>query len=162
MKRDRRDNGENNAEDDADEASRSFVFVQAHPPENEKHRLTRSAETDSQLLDLLMRKKALSSIVVLSSATCPRVRDLLDAHDGHLIDVGTRILEGLRDAAPSRLAARVGDYNGNLFYEMQAANRDIVSIIVEDQKKRRRSISRGDGDLGDDEGIAHDESSPQI
>ena len=152
----RRDNGENNAQDDLDSASRSFEFVEILPPEDEKHH-SRNAETDTQLLDLFMRKRAFSSIVVLSSATCPRARDLLDAHDGHLIDVGPRILEGLRDAAPSRLAARVGDYNGNLFYEMQAANRDIASIIVEDHRRRR--MRRGDGGHDDDEGIALQESS---
>ncbi|KAL9189965.1 hypothetical protein ACHAXT_009640 [Thalassiosira profunda] len=74
-------------------------------------------------------RDALSSIVVLDSASRPDVKSLLDAYDGHLLDVGTGILEGLRSVAPSSLAARVGDYNENLCYEMQDLDRGIGSII---------------------------------
>ncbi|KAL3800060.1 hypothetical protein ACHAW5_003708 [Stephanodiscus triporus] len=149
-KGDHRDNDIDDAADDDDAPSQPL------PPE-EVNRLSRSDETDEKLLHIRMREKALSSIVVLSSASCPRARALLDAHDGHLIDVGPHILAGLRDAAPSRLAARVGDYNENMFYEMQAANRDIRSIILDGQRRRRG----GDSDDNGDEGIAMRESSIQ-
>jgi len=138
-----------------DAASQSFDFVEIPPPED----LVRNAKTDDQLLHLPIRKKALSSIVVLSSSSCPRARALLDDHDGHLIDILPRILEGLRDAAPSRLAARVGDYNENLFYEMQAPNRDVGSIILEGRRRRRRSGGGGggiEGDDGDEDSIRRD------
>mmetsp|Transcript_28586 Transcript_28586/g.60964 ORF Transcript_28586/g.60964 Transcript_28586/m.60964 type:complete len:360 (-) Transcript_28586:69-1148(-) len=75
-------------------------------------------------------RKALSSILVLDSTTsCPTVHTLLDSYNGHLVDIGTNLLEGLRNAAPSQLAARVGDYNENLFYEMREMDQDIGSII---------------------------------
>lgn len=153
-----RDNDDDDVAVDCDDAaSQSFVFVEIPPPED----LVRNAKTDDQLLHLLMRKKALSSIVVLSSSSCPRARALLDDHDGHLIDIRPRILDGLRDAAPSRLAARVGDYNENLFYEMQAPNRDLGSIILEGRRRRRRSGGGGSGgglecDDGDEDSIRRD------
>ncbi len=77
----------------------------------------------------LRLRRALSSILVLNSDSRPEVRTLLDAYRAHLVDVGPHLLEGLRAAAPSRLAARVGDYNENLFYEMRDADQDIASIV---------------------------------
>jgi len=154
-KGDHRSNDDDDAADDDDGASWSFDSIEVLPPHEETN-LSRKAKTDEQLLHL--RKKALSSIVVLSSASCPRAQALLNTHDGHLIDLGPRILEGLRDAAPSRLAARVGDYNENLFYEIQAANRDIGSIILEGQR-RRSTRAGGSEDDEDDEGAAMRDSS---
>ena len=58
-------------------------------------------------------------ILELNSTSCPKVKSLLDTYKGHLVDVGSCLLEGLRNTAPQQLAARVGDYNENLFYEMQ-------------------------------------------
>ena len=74
-------------------------------------------------------RNALSSILVLNSTSRPEVQALLNSYNGHLVDVGSHLLEGLRDAAPSQLAARVGDYNENLFYEMRDMDQDIGSII---------------------------------
>ena len=146
-----RGNDDDDAVDCDDAASQSFDFVEILPPED----LVRNAKTDDQILHLLMRKRALSSIVVLSSSSCPRARALLDDHDGHLIDIRPRILDGLRDAAPSRLAARVGDYNENLFYEMQDPNRDVGSIILEG-RRRRRSGGGLEGDDDDEDSIRRD------
>ena len=73
----------------------------------------------------------LESIVKLNSPCCPKVRTLLDAYNGHLIDMGRHLLGSLRDAAPEQLAARVGDFNENLFYEMQGHNKDVGSIILD-------------------------------
>ncbi|KAL3806745.1 hypothetical protein ACHAXA_000232 [Cyclostephanos tholiformis] len=94
-KEDHRDNDDNNASDDVDAASESLEFVEILPPKGKAH-LSQNAKNDVQLLDLRMHKNALLSIVVLSSTSCPCARELLDAHNGHLIDVGSHILEGLR------------------------------------------------------------------
>lgn len=83
------------------------------------------------------RRMALSSIVVSSSMTCPRVQTLIkEVHNGHLIDIGLHLLNGLRLAAPSqqKLAARVGDFNENLFYKMPPAKQNLESIIHESQR----------------------------
>jgi hypothetical protein len=66
-------------------------------------------------------------IIELHSTSCPKVESLLSAYNGHLIDVGSHLIDGLRKTAPQQLAARVGDYNQNLFYEMQ--DKDISGII---------------------------------
>ena len=71
----------------------------------------------------------LSSILILDSATNLRVQSLLSSYNGQLIQIGTNILQGLRNAAPTSLAARVGDYNENLFYEMENKDMDLESII---------------------------------
>ena len=71
----------------------------------------------------------LSSILILDSPTNPRVESLLSSYNGQLIPIGTNILLGLRNAAPTSLAARVGDYNENLFYEMEKKDMDLESII---------------------------------
>ena len=71
----------------------------------------------------------LSSILILDSPTNPRVESLLSSYNGQLIPIGTNILQGLRNAAPTSLAARVGDYNENLFYEMEKKDMDLESII---------------------------------
>ena len=71
----------------------------------------------------------LSSILILASPTNPRVESLLSSYNGQLIPIGTNILLGLRNAAPTSLAARVGDYNENLFYEMEKKDMDLESII---------------------------------
>lgn len=68
-------------------------------------------------------------IIELNSTSCPNVQSLLSAYKGHLVDVGSCLLESLRNTAPQQLAARVGDYNENLFYEMQDNDKDISGII---------------------------------
>jgi len=74
--------------------------------------------------------QALSSILVLNSPRRnPRVQTLLENFHCHLVDLGAHLLEGLRHAAPTRLPARVGDYNENLFYEMREMDQDICSTI---------------------------------
>ena len=66
------------------------------------------------------QQSALNSILTLSSPDCcPRVSNLLSKYNSHLVNVGSHLLEGLRASAPNQLAARVGDYNENLFYEMR-------------------------------------------
>eukprot|EP00970_Alexandrium_tamarense_P002096 scaffold283_cov194-Alexandrium_tamarense.AAC.9 len=98
--------------------SNSLHFDLNLPP---NHSLT---EDEHHLCD------ALSSIVVLDSHSC-KVQGLLDTYSAHLIDMGNHLLEGLRDCAPTQLAARVGDFNENLFYEMQDCEKDIGSIILD-------------------------------
>lgn len=71
-------------------------------------------------------------IIELNSTSCPRVQSLLKAHNGYLVNVGSYLLEGLRNKAPQQLAARVGDYNENLFYEMQDTDKDISGIVMDD------------------------------
>jgi len=71
-------------------------------------------------------------IIDLNSTSCPKVQTILSAYKGHLVDVGSCLLEGLRNTAPQQLAARVGDYNENLFYEMQDNDKDISDIITHD------------------------------
>jgi hypothetical protein len=68
-------------------------------------------------------------IVELNSTSNPKVQSLLNSYNGHLVDVGSCLLESLRNTAPQQLAARVGDYNQNLFYEMQDNDKDISGII---------------------------------
>lgn len=68
-------------------------------------------------------------IIELKSTSCPKVQTILNSYKGHLVDVGSCLLEGLRNTAPHQLAARVGDYNENLFYEMQDNDKDISGII---------------------------------
>lgn len=77
----------------------------------------------------ILIRKALTAIVVLNSPSSTQVQVLLNAYNGHLIDVGPHLLKGLRNTAPNQLAARVGDWNENLFYEMQDCEKDISSII---------------------------------
>lgn len=75
-------------------------------------------------------QQALSSILVLQSPACPEVQTLLSAYRGHLVtNLGHRLLEELCDAAPDRLAARVGDFNENLFYEMRNVDQSVGSIV---------------------------------
>lgn len=76
-------------------------------------------------------RQALAAIVVLDSHLCPKVRTLLHTYNGRLIDVGKELLGALRVAAPKQLAARVGDCNENLFYEMQGHKKDVWSIIAD-------------------------------
>eukprot|EP00984_Skeletonema_dohrnii_P028426 scaffold18411_cov85-Skeletonema_dohrnii-CCMP3373.AAC.2 len=47
-------------------------------------------------------------IIELNSTSCPKVQSLLNAYKGHLVDVGSCLLESLRNTAPQQLAARVG------------------------------------------------------
>ena len=68
-------------------------------------------------------------IVDLDPTSNPKTQSLLESYKGHLVDVGSCLLEGLRNTAPQQLAARVGDYNMNLFYEMQDNDKDIRGII---------------------------------
>ncbi|KAL7543170.1 hypothetical protein ACHAWF_007331 [Thalassiosira exigua] len=84
-------------------------------------------------------REALASIVVLNSPSNPKVKGLLDAYDGRLTDVGPNLLRGLRNAPPPSLAARVGDFNENLSYEMRGADQDVGSIV--------RGDAEGDGSL---------------
>lgn len=76
-------------------------------------------------------QKVLASIVVMDDDRQERqnVRRVLETYNGKLIDVGERILGALCSAAPPKFAARVGDFNDNLFYQMQEVGRDIRSII---------------------------------
>lgn len=76
-------------------------------------------------------KETPAFIIELNSTSCPRVQSLLKAHNGYLVDVGSYLLESLRDKAPQQLAARVGDYNENLFYEMQDTDKDISGIVMD-------------------------------
>mmetsp|Transcript_28809 Transcript_28809/g.52624 ORF Transcript_28809/g.52624 Transcript_28809/m.52624 type:complete len:439 (+) Transcript_28809:62-1378(+) len=99
---------------------------------------------------------ALSSILVLDSPSRPAVRTLLETYNGHLTDVGPHMLEGLRNASPSRLAARVGDYNENLFYEMRDGDMDVASIISQGSIS---GGSGGDGRCDDDCGSSEEEKS---
>jgi hypothetical protein len=80
-----------------------------------------------------LAQKSLDSIIILDSPSNSKVKSLLDTYNGHLIDLGTHLLESLCDAAPTQLAARVGDFNENLFYEMQGHNKDLASIISDNQ-----------------------------
>jgi len=83
--------------------------------------------------DTVTNKKAHSTpdiITELNSTSCPKVQTILSSYKGHLVDVGSCLLESLRNTAPQQLAARVGDYNENLFYEMQDNDKDISGIII--------------------------------
>ena len=62
-------------------------------------------------------RKALSSIRILSNRS--ENQDWLDSCDGDLYDVPVKVLENLASLAPRKFAARVADFNDNLFYEMQ-------------------------------------------
>jgi len=84
-----------------------------------------------------------SFIVELNSTSNQRVQSFLSSYKGHLVDVGFFLLEGLRNTAPQHLAARVGNYNQNLFYEMQDNGKDISGIIEgvqHDDKKLQDDI----------------------
>ena len=135
--------------DNTDNAkSQTFEFVELDPTNEKSSRLSNLTLTLSRLsndivseeqilYNMQQRRKALSSIVVLSSMTCPRVQTLIkEVHNGHLIDIGLHLLNGLRLAAPTqqKLAARVGDFNENLFYEMRPAKQNLESIIHESQR----------------------------
>ena len=79
-------------------------------------------------------RQSLHSIVVLNSPSNnnnPQVQSLLDKYNGHLMTIGEHLLQSLRAVAPTQLAARVGDYNENLFYEMQEHKKDVHSIILD-------------------------------
>ena len=97
------------------------------------------AATVSSYLDIQVPEnrelihQALASIIVLDSPSNPKVRSLLNNYNGHLLDMGTQLLQSLRDAAPEQLAARVGDFNENLFYEMQGHKKDVEAIISDNQ-----------------------------
>lgn len=81
-------------------------------------------------------RKAVESIVVLDSSSNLEVQSLLKIYSGHLLNVGAHLLNSLREAAPQQLAARVGDFNENLFYEMQGHNMDVEAIISDKQTAR--------------------------
>ena len=79
-------------------------------------------------------RQSLQSIVVLNSPSNnnnPQVQSLLDKYNGHLMTIGEHLLQSLHAVAPTQLAARVGDYNENLFYEMQEHKKDVRSIILD-------------------------------
>ncbi|KAL3789056.1 hypothetical protein ACHAWO_004613 [Cyclotella atomus] len=92
-------------------------------------------------------RQALSSIVVLNSSSDHQVQSLLDTHNGHLLDIGTNLLDALREAAPAQLAARVGDFNENLFYEMQGHKKDVEAIISDNQRDAIGSVLQKDIDI---------------
>jgi hypothetical protein len=128
--------------------SQTFECIELDPANENSSRLsTNNIVSEEQILhNMLQRRKALSSIVVLSSMTCPRVQTLIkEVHHGHLIDIGLHLLNGLRTAAPSqrKLAARVGDYNENLFYEMHPARQNLESIIHESQRGDNNTVHEG-------------------
>ncbi|KAL7523671.1 hypothetical protein ACHAXR_000281, partial [Thalassiosira sp. AJA248-18] len=110
-------------------------FFDIIPPQN------RSLTQEEQLL-----RQALNSILVLNSTSCPEVQSLLDAYNGHLVDIDTHLLEGLRHAAPPQLAARVGDYNENLFYEMRDIDQNIGSIIIQGSSSSDNKAEEHDQD----------------
>ena len=85
----------------------------------------------TQLSETIMADDTPDLIVKLYSTSCLKVKSLLSAYKGNLVDVGSRLLEGLRNTAPQQLAARVGDYNHNLCYEMQDNDKDISGIIID-------------------------------
>lgn len=128
--------------------SQTFEFIELDPANENSSRLsTDDIVSEEQILhNMLQRRKALSSIVVLSSMTCPRVQTLIkEVHNGQLIDIGLHLLNGLRNAAPTqrKLAARVGDYNENLFYEMHPARQNLESIIHESQRRDNNTVHEG-------------------
>jgi len=91
-----------------------------------------SPRSEGTISDNSRLKRALFSIVVLHSTSCKKVQNLLKIYDGHLINIGPHLLKGLYDAAPKLgLAARVGDWNENLSYEMQDCEKDLKSIILD-------------------------------
>jgi hypothetical protein len=65
-------------------------------------------------------EEAIHSIHVMDSVTGNE--DFLQKYQGELYGVPLETLRRLEDQAPSKLAARVADFNGNLFYEMQTPN----------------------------------------
>lgn len=81
-------------------------------------------------------RQSLDSIVVLNSSSTPKVKSLLNTYNGRLISIGTHLLKSLRDAAPAQLAARVGDFNENLFYEMQDHKKDVGAIISDESPSK--------------------------
>jgi hypothetical protein len=92
-------------------------------------------------------RQALESIVVMNSSSDHEVKSLLNSYNGHLLDIGTNLLEALREVAPAQLAARVGDFNDNLFYEMQGHKKDIESIISDNQLGSISSVLQKDIDI---------------
>ncbi|KAL3793661.1 hypothetical protein HJC23_010233 [Cyclotella cryptica] len=129
-----------NAQDDAphrrmcpttsDEENESDLIMRKTNVKSSHFDIDVPAHHNSSLQDNRVRQ-ALASIVVLDSHLCPKVRTLLHMYNGHLIDMGKELLGALRVAAPDQLAARVGDCNENLFYEMQGHKKDLWSIIVD-------------------------------
>ncbi|KAL3759562.1 hypothetical protein ACHAWU_000861 [Discostella pseudostelligera] len=80
---------------------------------------------------------SITTILPLDSPSHPSVRSLLELYSANLIDVGTHMLHALREMAPHQLAARVGDSNDNLSYEMQdSRNGDITSMLLRGQRNR--------------------------
>ena len=97
-------------------------------------------------------RQSLASIVVLNSSSNPKVQSLLNTYNGHLINVGTHLLKSLHDVAPAQLAARVGDFNENLFYEMQGHKKDVGTIIAHENqcsfsKELQHDVQRFEIDL---------------
>jgi hypothetical protein len=90
-------------------------------------------------------------IIELNSTSCPRVQSFLKEHSGHLVDVGPYLLQGLRGKAPQQLAARVGDYNENLFYEMQDTDKDISGIVMDSGGEQHYNEKPSDEQLLQDE-----------
>jgi len=87
----------------------------------------------------------ITTIVPLDSPSHPSVRSLLDIFSANLIDVGTHILNALREMAPHQLAARVGDSNDNLSYEMQdSRNGDITSMLLRGQRSMKMGCHHDD------------------
>ena len=114
---------ENNTNKNNSNATTSLHF-KLHPPlpTNHKQKLTPAQHQQLQT--------TLSSILILNSPPSnPKVQSLLKSYNGHLMSMGTNLLQGLYNAAPSQLAARVGDYNENLFYQMEHKNMDLSAII---------------------------------
>jgi len=93
-------------------------------------------------------------VVALDSPSRPEVAAILQRHDASLVHVGADLLRGLREAAPDRLAARVGDYNENLMYEMRGGDLDVAGII---RSAGRRLDDGGDGSARDHGGMPVDD-----
>ena len=91
--------------------------------------ITMKHTTDNGIIKKNIHNNTPDIIIELNSTSSPTVKSLLSTYKGHLVDVGSCLLEGLRNTAPQQLAARVGDYNENLFYEMQDKDKDISGII---------------------------------
>ena len=119
---------ENNTNKNNSNATTSLHF-KLHPPlpTNHKQKLTPAQVQQHQQL-----QTTLSSILILNSPSNPNVQSLLKSYNGHLMSMGTNLLQGLYNAAPksnNQFAARVGDYNENLFYQMEHKNMDLSAII---------------------------------
>ena len=92
-------------------------------------------------------------VVALDSPSRPEVAAILRKHDARLVHVGADLLRGLREAAPDQLAARVGDYNENLMYEMRDGHLDVAGII----QSAGRRLDVDDGSAQDDCGLLDDD-----